>query len=386
MALTKVSYSMITGAPFNVADYGASPSASAAVNQVAIQAAIDAAVALGGGMVQFGHGVYQHTTTINMGVGVTLKGMGRFATTLLSSHTGAGVKMTSTINGSTAVFTNVEDLLIKNTNASNVDGGYVDVAGTFVRMERVGIEGFKHNLILDQTELADFTDVDFEIPLTSWVWLVNDSSYTPTALSGFTNRIGFHHCQFNGTTASVFDDGGYVHAFNDCNFNGGGNHIRAAAVIGLKISGGEYESASSTNFSFHSTTWQGASVGVCINVDIGGGAVIVPTVGQTCIDFVALGPSAVTIGNVYLGNTANTKISNVANVGALTIVGPVINAGGGPTISGSAAYMQNLMESGASLYFAPISASAVLNNVLFQNSATGKLSFKDSSGVVNALY
>ena len=53
MALTKVSYSMITGAPFNVADYGASPSASAAVNQVAIQAAIDAAVALGGGMVQY---------------------------------------------------------------------------------------------------------------------------------------------------------------------------------------------------------------------------------------------------------------------------------------------------------------------------------------------
>jgi len=42
MSLTKVSYSMITGAPVNVLDYGASTSASAAANTAAIQAAIDA--------------------------------------------------------------------------------------------------------------------------------------------------------------------------------------------------------------------------------------------------------------------------------------------------------------------------------------------------------
>jgi hypothetical protein len=294
--------------------------------------------------------------------------------------------MTSTINESTAVLTNVEDLSITNTNASNTDGGYVDVAGTFVTLNRVGIVGFKHNLILDQTELADFTDCLFEIPLTGWVWLVNDASYTPAALSGFTNRIGFHHCQFNGTAGAVLDDGGYVHAFNDCNFNGGGNHIRAAAVVGLKISGGEYESASATNFSFHSTTWQGVSVGNCLNVDIGGGAVIVPTIGNTCIDFVTLGISAVTLGNIYLGNTTNTKISGVTNVGSLTLVGPFINGGGGPTISGSATVMQNLNHENTSLYFPPISSAGVQNNVLFQNSATGRLSFKDSSGVVNALY
>ena len=384
MALTKVSYSMVTGAPFNVADYGASPSASAAVNQAAIQAAIDAAVAAGGGIIQFGIGTYQHTSTITMGVNVTLKGMGRSATKLQSSHTGAGIKMSSTLNGSTAVFTNVEDLLIKNTNASNVDGGYVDVAGTFVRMERVGIEGFKHNLILCQTELADFTDVDFEIPLTSCVWIVNNGAYIAGTLSGFTNRIAFHHCQFNG--AGVLDDGGYAHAFNDCNFNGGGNHIRACGVTGLKISGGEYEAASADCILFSDVSWLGASIGNCLNVFIGDGAVIVPTTGQTCINFSTLGISAVTIGNVFLGNTANTKISNVSNVGALTITGPVLNGGGGPTISGSATYMQNLQYDTTSLYFPPIASSGVQNNVLFTNSATGKLSFKDSGGVVNALY
>ena len=41
MALTKVSYSMITGAPANIMDYGASPTASAAVNTAAIQQCIN---------------------------------------------------------------------------------------------------------------------------------------------------------------------------------------------------------------------------------------------------------------------------------------------------------------------------------------------------------
>ena len=41
MSLTKVSYSMITGAPANIMDYGASPTASASVNTAAIQQCIN---------------------------------------------------------------------------------------------------------------------------------------------------------------------------------------------------------------------------------------------------------------------------------------------------------------------------------------------------------
>jgi len=48
MSLTKVSYSMIAGAPVNVLDYGASPSASGAANLSAIQAAIDSLPNTGG--------------------------------------------------------------------------------------------------------------------------------------------------------------------------------------------------------------------------------------------------------------------------------------------------------------------------------------------------
>jgi hypothetical protein len=56
MSLTKVSYSMIAGAPVNVLDYGASPSASASVNTVAMQAAHDT-----GRIVYYPAGIYVFT-------------------------------------------------------------------------------------------------------------------------------------------------------------------------------------------------------------------------------------------------------------------------------------------------------------------------------------
>lgn len=59
MSLTKTSYSMIQGAVFNVLDYGASPDATPSANQIAMQAAIDAAHAAGGGGVYVPAGTYE---------------------------------------------------------------------------------------------------------------------------------------------------------------------------------------------------------------------------------------------------------------------------------------------------------------------------------------
>lgn len=75
MSLTKVSYSMISGAVVNALDYGASTSASASVNAAAIQAAI-VAVSTNGGTVYLPSGVYNlgnNTITINVN-GVSLVG------------------------------------------------------------------------------------------------------------------------------------------------------------------------------------------------------------------------------------------------------------------------------------------------------------------------
>lgn len=90
MSLTKVSYSMIQGAVFNALDYGASPSASAATNTTAIQAAIDAANAAyvttgggygGGNTVFIPAGRYEHNGLIAK-KGANLCGAGQWLTNL----------------------------------------------------------------------------------------------------------------------------------------------------------------------------------------------------------------------------------------------------------------------------------------------------------------
>jgi hypothetical protein len=62
MSLTKVTYSMIDGAPFNVLDYGADPTGVAS-STAAIQAAIDAAFAAGGGVVSIPAGTFKVTVS-----------------------------------------------------------------------------------------------------------------------------------------------------------------------------------------------------------------------------------------------------------------------------------------------------------------------------------
>ena len=76
MTLTKVSYSMITGAPFNVLDFGATGNGLIANEQPFIQAAIDAAFAAGGGAVRIPKGTYNITAQIVLKPGVSLIGDG----------------------------------------------------------------------------------------------------------------------------------------------------------------------------------------------------------------------------------------------------------------------------------------------------------------------
>lgn len=65
MSLTKVSYAMINGPIFNPVDYGASTSSTD--NTSAIQAALDAADAVGGGIIQFPAGTFKFSNTITIG-------------------------------------------------------------------------------------------------------------------------------------------------------------------------------------------------------------------------------------------------------------------------------------------------------------------------------
>ena len=65
MGLTKVSYAMINGAPLNVLDYGATGDGSTD-DTSAIQTALTACDAAGGGTVYFPTGNYKITSTIDL--------------------------------------------------------------------------------------------------------------------------------------------------------------------------------------------------------------------------------------------------------------------------------------------------------------------------------
>lgn len=91
MSLTKASYAMVTGAPVNIRDFGASPSASPAANAIAIQAAINSVSAVGG-CVYIPNGNYQYDTTLLMGYSIELLGESQEASVLTYTGTGDGIK------------------------------------------------------------------------------------------------------------------------------------------------------------------------------------------------------------------------------------------------------------------------------------------------------
>ena len=102
MSLTKVSYSMIQGDVVNVLDFGASPTASAAVNGAAFEAALtytqnlhkpDTTAGAGnaGGVLFVPAGNYNIDRSLEIGYGVTLTGEGVYATILVFDGSISGV-------------------------------------------------------------------------------------------------------------------------------------------------------------------------------------------------------------------------------------------------------------------------------------------------------
>jgi len=328
MSLTKVSYSMIDGAVFNVIDFGASPSASASTNTVAIQAAIDAAAAVSG-TVFIPTGFYLCNATINMAREVTVMGEGYRSTILSFNHTGAGFKSTAPINTSTAVNTVIKDLGIRCSNPSNIDGGYVDVCGTFVVVQAIEVRGFRFGIIFDQTELGeiDLCQVQSSQAGYASIWLTNGPSYTPGALPEFTNRISITRCQINNipTVYGIADDGGYTHVFANNNFNGCLNHIRFGGGVGIEISGGEFEAASGACIESYATQLLGSPAGAVISLTLTAN-VFVATVGNNLLKFNFSASPITSTGNFYANSGVTPAIAGLSTTFSFNSIGDFFNS------------------------------------------------------------
>jgi len=180
MSLTKVTNSMILGAPFNVLDYGADPTNTTDSTTAFTNALAAAAAATNGASVYVPAGTYNLTAALTVPKKTIFFGDGRETSILKFTHTGNGLENIAALNSSVDITNCVRDMYIWNTNASNTGAGYDNVGGTFLEIKNVRIEGFKYNVILDQSELVQIKSCQFESPLSASVWMVNGPDHTFT--------------------------------------------------------------------------------------------------------------------------------------------------------------------------------------------------------------
>lgn len=243
MALTKASYSMVTGAVVNVLDYGADPT-GVADSTSAIQAALDYAGSLsiadtiyspvnayyvlkGGTTVFLPAGKYKTSVTLNVPLNVNLKGAGRNSTLISSSYDG---------------------IILQNYNVPYAPGTYGQpgnfwrdfcVSGDKTKTNQVGIQLLRwdlclmsnvliqscgsHGIIIAQCLVSLFELVDCENNNGDGMVLRDGyiSSGDPTLNNYPTNACTFNVCHFvgNGSVGLRLAQYGTGGAVNGCVFN-----------------------------------------------------------------------------------------------------------------------------------------------------------------------
>lgn len=228
MSLTKVSYSMIDGAVFNVLDFGASPSASAAQNQTAFEAAI--AAASGGGSpggvasgpqnsVYVPPGVYDIIGNLRVyGNGMKFYGAGIGATTINVTTSVPGI-VCATLTGnppSTAFFnhgnTTSDFRLVGGTYGIVLGGEPGDSFRTYVgTVDRIEVKESTQYAIRCAIAIASLNDLN----------LINNENgvliENPTTHTTFKSvRI------FNSTLVALRLSGGRNISFVGCDFENSG--------------------------------------------------------------------------------------------------------------------------------------------------------------------
>jgi len=119
MSLTKTSYSMITGAPLNVLDFGVSTSNTSAQNDAGFALALAKITANGGGEIYIPSGTYNYSTTLNFGINnLVVKGQGR-STVLQFNGTGNCIEIVS-LSASAGKYITLDNFAVSgNSNATN---------------------------------------------------------------------------------------------------------------------------------------------------------------------------------------------------------------------------------------------------------------------------
>jgi hypothetical protein len=184
MSLTKVSYSMITGAPANVLDFGAVGNGTTD-DTAAIQAAITAVSAAGGGVITL-PGIFKISATINLADNVVLRGFG-YATGIYWS----AVSAVAALNASGKSNFGIENMRIYGNSTAAANGSYL-----------VAITDASHNAWVS----GCFIDTCY---IGIFVGNVStSSSYAVNIFNNTINNIGLNGIGVNcfGTDIAIYDN------------------------------------------------------------------------------------------------------------------------------------------------------------------------------------
>ncbi|CAB4188441.1 Pectate lyase superfamily protein [uncultured Caudovirales phage] len=307
MSLTKVSYSMITGAPVNVLDYGASPSASGAANLSAIQAAIDS-LPNTGGSVYIPAGNY------------TIDGTITFPTNniILFGDGGVGYEAI-TDKGTTLNFTNATIGFDLTSNSPTGTFGS-EINNLLIYGNSVLKTGVKSSRKLSMTNVCITGCVDEGLWL--WDWTLSSNFYscgfnynssgagirisgTDTGLSSRITTATFYSCvvRRNGTGLSVTDINGLT--FRDTIFES--NYGSGIVLDGYSYA--SYPSISQVLFDASYTENNG--LGPAGNQYLYAPVILIDN--QSATPATAIGPQQIVFRNMSMSDGAGKRL--IVNVG-----------------------------------------------------------------------
>jgi hypothetical protein len=251
MALTKVSYSMITGAPVNVLDFGADPT-GAADSTSAINAALAFSVATGKpGVVTIPPGTYKCTSTITVDVSM-IRLVGQYATLSFATAAASIVAIQVTSSTTATIFnqspSGIEGLVLVGPNTGTASVA-IDFDATapyniaYSSFENIAIYNFYNGLTFhDNVYLVSFSGMNIRVDggcLVDFVGLINAGermAFVNSTFSGAQYALvcenpnstwEFTNCSFDCGFIEIFVRGGATISCTNCHFEYLGNVLDA---------------------------------------------------------------------------------------------------------------------------------------------------------------
>lgn len=392
MALTKATYSMIDGAVFNVLDYGATGDGTTD-DTAAITAAYNAAytTANGPAVIFFPKGVYSVSSLQFNVANASLHLMGEgIDCSVLKKRAGTTTPVLKLYNSPRNVI--ISELEINGDYQTDVtclvlqDINYVHVHNCKVwKADKLGIHG-DSCLVSTFQECIISNNVLDGISFTKSVTpgspysnanTIRDCAVIANLRRGISvdngNLLSVINCDIerNGTEGVDTTGGIYIYASID-------DEIGYGMVV---VDGCWLENNEGTGIYV-----EGATGG---NVSVLNSQILAPATGASagrCV-YTTSGLRKFSLTNsICLGGSGTVGINSENFFAANCFIGVLSNSAVNYTINQVKTTTLDSIQKTTKTEYPAVAASTVQNNTLFHDSASGKLSWKDSAGVVQALY